>query len=166
MGGIGNAGGVDVSGPMDASPGFNGEPPNTFMTIVYDYSTDSYSIVGNGDFLSAPYSSPGLKYDAATGQYVSCITRTTCAAYPGQDPILFGLRQNPDGTIGTGNISIMSTDLTSGTGMGTFSWLFSGSWNLPSFGGATQVPEPGMLALFAGGAFLPIMRRRKRIKAA
>lgn len=166
-GGIGNSTAADVTGPI--SPALNsGQPTNTLMTIVYDYNADSYSISAAGDFLSSAYAGPGFRYDAGSGQYVSCTTSSSCLTYAGADPILFALRQNADGTIGTSNIAIPSTDLASPAGTGFFSLLFSGSWNLPVFGGggATPVPEPGMLGLFAAAfAVLPFRFRRRRKSA-
>jgi len=74
----------------------------------------------------------------------------------------FSLTGNADGTeISTSNIGIFDT--ATGVFSGFFNAVFSGSWNLPTYnsGGATQVPEPGMLTLFAAGALVPVLRRRK-----
>jgi hypothetical protein len=169
-GGIGSSTSADVSGPIN--PALNsGQPTNSLMTIVYDYNTDSYSIEGGGDFLSSAYSSPGYIYDAASQTYIACSSGVTCST-SGPDPILTGLRAGPGNsatTIQSGNIAVQSTDLTSGTGTGFFSWLFSGSWNLPQFGGGggtAEVPEPGMLGLFGGAvAFLALRRRRGKAAA-
>lgn len=165
-GGIGNSTSADISGPIN--PALNsGQPTNSLMTIVYDYNTDSYSIEGGGDFLSSAYSSPGYIYDAASQTYVACSDALACRTSPNSDPILtsFGAGTgNSATTIQSGNIRVMSTDLTSGTGTGFFSWLFSGSWNLPQFGGgggSTEVPEPGMLGLFGGAAAFLMLRRRR-----
>ncbi len=167
--GIGNSTAADVSGPI--GPALNaGQPTNTRMTIVYDYNADTYSILGAGDFSSGANAGPGYFYNAASTQYVGCTGGAACTTYAGADPILFQLRQNADGSMGTGNIGVMSTDLTSGTGTGFFSLLFSGAWNLPTFGGAgggpTPVPEPGMLGLFAAAFAVLPLRRRLRLGAA
>ena len=164
-GGIGNATIADPSGPIN--PFINsGQPTNTRMTIVYDYNTDSYSIEGGGNFGSAYYTGPGYIYDAATGSYQACGGGWACAG-SNTEPVDFNLTGNADGSaISTGNILINSRDPSSGTGTGFFSWLFSGSWNLPQFnGGATAVPEPGMLGMFGGGFAALIWRRRRRKSA-
>jgi PEP-CTERM motif len=162
-GGIGNSTIADVSGPI--SPTLNsGQPTNTRMTIVYDSNADSYSIEGGGNFGSGSYVGPGYVYDAASQSYVACSGGASCSGNPGSDPVIFGLAGSADGsTISTGPIKINSNDPTSGTGTGFFSWLFSGSWNLPQFHGATEVPEPGTMLLF-GGASAILLRRRKAPK--
>lgn len=160
-GGIGNSTVADVTGPISPAPNF-GQPTNTRMTIVYDYNSDSYSIEGNGGFQSFAYAGPGYVYDAATGSYVACGAGSRpCATSATQDPVLFGLASSGH-SITSSNIRINSTDPNSGTGTGFFSWLFSGSWNLPQFGGATPVPEPGMMVLFGGASAALAWRRRRR----
>ncbi len=167
-GGIGNSSNPDVSGPINPVLNF-GQPTNTRMTIVYDYNSDSYSIEGGGNFASGAYSSPGYIYDAASGAYVACSNDQTCRALGSNDPVLSVFSAgtgNSATTIQSGNFRINSTDPSSGTGTGFFSWLFSGSWNLPQFnGGATAVPEPGMLGMFGGGFAALIWRRRRRKSA-
>jgi len=165
-GGIGNSTAALVSGsiaPVDNM----GQPTNTRMTIYYNYNTDTYSI--GSDFASGSYggNGVGLIYDAATGQLTTCDTATTCRN-SGSDPVIFTLKQQADGTITTGDIQVASTSLTSDTGTGFFSLIFNGIWNLPTYGGgsgATQVPEPGMIALFGVGALVPVWRRRRAIKS-
>lgn len=165
--GIGNSTSADVSGPIN--PALNsGQPTNTRMTIVYDYNTDSYSIEGGGNFVSGAYAGPGYIYDAASGSYVPCSGGTACNTSANQDPVLSTIGAgagNSATTIQSGNFLVRSTDLSSGTGTGLFSWLFTGSWNLPQFGGATPVPEPGMLGLFGSGLAALVWRRRKRMAA-
>lgn len=165
-GGIGDSTIADVSGPINPVPN-SGQPTNTRMTIVYDYNTDSYSIEGGGNFASGAYAGPGYIYDAATGSYTACAGGNACNTSASQDPILSGLGAgagNSATTIQSGNFLVRSTDLSSGTGTGIFSWLFTGSWNLPQFGGATPVPEPGMLLLFGGASAAIAARRRRRRK--
>lgn len=158
--GIGNSSVADVSGPINPELNF-GQPTNTRMTIVYDYNTDSYSIEGNGGFLSSAYAGPGYIYDAATGSYLACGGSVSCRTSQTQDPVLFSLASSGH-SITSSNVRIHSTDPNSGTGTGFFSWLFSGSWNLPQFGGATPVPEPGMMVLFGGATATLAWRRRRR----
>lgn len=163
-GGIGGSSVAEVSGPINSALYF-GQRPNTRMTIVYDYNSDSYSIEGSGNFLSAYYEGPGYLYDAASGKYVACKEGSSvpCVPSASYDPIRFALSGNADGTaISSGTSRVLSTDPTSGIGTGFFSWLFSGSWNLPQFGGATAVPEPGMLGMFGGGFAVLVWRRRRR----
>jgi hypothetical protein len=135
------------------------------MTIVYDYNTDTYSIEGGGNFASGAYAGPGYIYDAATGSYLPCSGGAACNTSASQNPVLSSIAAgagNSATSIQSGNFPVRSTDLFSGTGTGFFSWLFTGSWNLPQFGGATAVPEPGMLGLFGGGLAVLVWRRRKR----
>lgn len=164
-GGIGNSTAADVSGPI--SPALNsGQPTNTRMTIVYDYNTDSYAIEGSGSFVSGAYSLPGYLYDAASGAYLLCGTsgQPGCLPSASYDPILSSLSGGADGSrVNVANVRVLSTDPASGTGTGVFSLSFLGSWSLPQAGGATPVPEPGMLLLFgAASALLPLRRRLRR----
>lgn len=161
---IGSSTVADASGPINPVMNF-GQPTNTRMTLVYDSNKDSYFIDGNGDFNSGAYGGVmGLIYDAVSQAYQVCNTETTCRTTASSDPVMFRLSQNPDGTISTGNIRINSTDPASGTGTGVFSLLFSGSWNLPSFGGVTQVPEPGMLGMFGMASLALVWRRRRAVR--
>ncbi len=165
IGGIGVSTPADVSGPINPTDNF-GQPTNTRMTIVYDYNADSYSIEGGGNFASGAYSSPGYIYDAASGSYVACSNSQSCRVSAQIDPIISSIGAgagNSATTVQSGNFRIISTDPSSGTGTGFFSWLFSGSWNLPQFtGGATQVPEPGTLLLFGIASAAVAGRRRKK----
>lgn len=166
-GGIGGSTAADVTGPID--PALNGgQPTNTRMTIVYDYNADSYSIEGGGNFFSGAYASPGYVYDASAKAYIACGAGTgvPCNANPGSDPVLSTFAAgagNDPSSIRSGNFAVSSTDPGNASGTGFFSWLFQGSWNLPQFGGgATQVPEPGMIALFGAANALLMLRRRRR----
>lgn len=164
--GIGAATIPDVSGPI-APADNSGQPTNVRMTILYDYNADSYSIEGSGGFTAGAYSSPGYIYDAASGSYLACSNAFSCRTSASMDPILTGLNGSTDGTqIATGNIRVATSNLTSGTGTGFFSWLFSGSWNLPQYrSGPVDVPEPGMTILFGLGWGVLVGRRiaaRKR----
>lgn len=169
-GGIGNSTIADVSGPID--PVSNaGQPTNTRMTIVYNYNTDSYSIEGGGNFTSGAYGSPGYIYDAASGVYVACSGQLACRTSAGQDPVISSLSAgtgNSATTIRSGNFRINSTEPSSGQGTGFFSWLFSGSWNLPQYhsGGPVEVPEPGVVGLFGGALAAIAWRRRKGMRKA
>jgi len=137
------------------------------MTLVYNYNTDSYSIDTSTTFGTAAYVGSGYRFDSATGELVSCFGATCDPNYSpnpfGDQPRNnFSLTGNADGTeISTSNIGIFDT--ATGVFSGFFNAVFSGSWNLPTYnsGGATQVPEPGMLTLFAAGALVPVLRRRK-----
>ncbi|MFM5908846.1 MAG: hypothetical protein ACKOPO_14855, partial [Novosphingobium sp.] len=103
-GGIGNSTVADASGPINPVMNF-GQPANTRMTLVYDSNQDSYFIDGSGDFNSGAYGGVmGLVYDAVSQAYKVCNTETTCRTSASSDPVTFGLRQNPDGTMTTGNI--------------------------------------------------------------
>jgi hypothetical protein len=114
---------ADVSGPINPAPN-DGQPTNTMMTLVYDYNKDSYSIEGGGNFFSGAYTSPGYIYDAASKTYVACGGGRSCYAPGGFDTVLTGIsagQGNDASTVRSGNISITSTDPSSGTGTGFFS---------------------------------------------
>ncbi len=162
-GGIGNSTVADLLGPID--PALNsGQPTNTRMAIVYDYNTDSYAIEGSGSFFSGAYSAPGYLYDAVSGTYRLCGVsgQPSCLPGAGYDPILTALSGGADGTsVNLGNVRVLSNDPSGPVGTGFFSLAFLGSWNLPQYGGATQVPAPGMLGLF-GAAIASVGLRRSR----
>jgi PEP-CTERM motif len=164
--GIGVTRGLDVSGPISPASNF-GQPNNMSMTIVYDSNADTYSIdFSNGGFSSGVFIAPGYTYDANTGALTNCSGR--CAPVP-EDNNTFGIgsRGTAD-TLTSEPIGIYGTapglGYDSGNVAGLFRLIFSGSWNLPTFGsgGATQVPEPGMMLLFAGGVGALAARRRAR----
>lgn len=170
-GGVGVSAGVDVSGPIGPASNF-GQPNNSRMTIVYDSKADSYSIdFANGGYAGGQFAGPGYTYDSRTGTLANC-AGPSCSPVA-EDNNLFSigsggssdtLRTTPIGIFGTAG---QTNDPASGNRAGLFSLLFSGSWNLPSWsgGGATQVPEPGMMFLFGGGAMALIQsRRRKRAR--
>jgi len=163
-GGIGNSSVADVFGPID--PALNsGQPTNTRMTIVYDYNTDSYAIDGSGSFFSGAYSAPGYFYDAVSGAFRLCGVsgQPSCLPGAGYDPILTALSGGADGTtVNLGNVRVLSNDPSSPAGTGFFSLAFLGSWNLPQFGSAAQVPEPEMLWLFGTAIATVGLRRRRR----
>ena len=175
-GGVGNATGIDVSGPI--TPASNsGQPVNTRMSIIYDANADSYSIdfKGNfapqsgsvpGGFTAAAFAGPGYTYDGRTGALTSC-SGFNCAP-AGDESFLFSINsRGEENSLITPNIGIYGTTpgegFASGRATGLFNLIFGGSWNLPTWnGGATQVPEPGMMFLFGGGAVALMARRRKR----
>jgi PEP-CTERM motif len=170
-GGIGNVTTPDVSGPITAAPNST-QPTNTRLTIVYDSNADTYSLQfptstavnGPASFVSGAYTGPGYTYDAATGTLASCVG-VGCGPAGSQN---FALSGSSDTSISAPIIGIFGTTpgagAASGSFAGVFNLLFSGSWNLPTFngGGATQVPEPGMMLLFGGGALALIARRRRK----
>ena len=169
--GIGNMT-VPLGGVGDPSLNNGNQDPIARMTIVYDSKTDSYSLEGSGGFSASAYAGPGFRYDGTTGQLISCATATICKnGQPGSFHLgggvdyFFGLTSDSTGTqISTGRIDIVD-DITNGLA-GYFNVTMAGSWSLPQFGGgATQVPEPGMLGLFGGGVLLLAARRRRRVPA-
>jgi PEP-CTERM motif len=171
--GIGAISGPEVSGPIFA----DGRSPATVrMTIVYDSNSDSYSLeYPNGNWSMRSFNGPSYSYDPVTGAVAG-----VAAACPGGTTI--GCRDggggfNLTGTATSGSASIplyapsTPNQPPSGFINGLFDLLFSGSWNLPTFGsggsssgGATQVPEPGMMLLFGGGV-AALVRRRRKVKA-
>ena len=145
-----------------------GQDPTARINIVFDTNTNTYSLEGSGGFLAANYEGPGFRYDGTTGQLLACDTGTICReGFPGSfhlgggSDTLFRLTGDSTGTqVSTSSIPILD-DFTNGVA-GYFGVTLTGSWNLPQFGGgATQVPEPGMLGLFGGGVLLMTARRRR-----
>ena len=143
--------------------------PTGSMTIVYDANTDTYSLEGSGGLLAGAYAGAGFRYDGTTGQLIGCDSSDACTGRtPGSFVLAggadnsFGLQGDTSGTQITA-IQIPILDQFNNALAGFFSVTMTGSWNLPQFGGgATQVPEPGMLGLFGGGVLLMAARRRKR----
>lgn len=157
-----------LGGVGDPTTNNGNQDPAARMTIVYNSNTDTYSLEGSGGFNATSYAGPGFRYDGTTGQLISCSTGLICKnGEPGSFHLggvtdyLFGLTGDSTGTqVSTGIIPIID-DFTSGIA-GYFSVTMTGSWSLPQFGGgATQVPEPGMLGLFGGGVLLVAARRRR-----
>ena len=144
--------------PIDTS----GQPTNTRMTLVYDAIADSYSIdFSNGGFASSAHSGPSYVYDAAT-QSLSLCQGAACGD-PSQNG-RFALNGNAT-QISALNIGINGSapgnGPQSGSRTGLFDLIFRGSWNLPTYGGGPiDVPEPGSLLLFGGGAAFLVRRRR------
>jgi PEP-CTERM motif len=179
-GGVGNASTPSISGGLSPASNF-GQPTNAGLVIVYDSNADSYSInfgadprfdgVGGGGplptiggFFGGSFSGPGFTYDSNTGALTNC-AGSLCAPVP-EDNGQFVFNSNGSAnTLTASNVGIYGTapgnGPSSGNRAGLFSLIFSGSWNLPSFGGgATQVPEPGMMLLFAGGVGALVRRGR------
>jgi PEP-CTERM motif len=165
--GIGNIT-LPLGGVGDPTLNNGNQDPVARMTIVYDSNTDTYSLEGSGGFTASAYAGPGFRYDGTTGQLISCATADICKnGQPGSFHLgggadyFFGLTGDATGTqVATGTIPILD-DITNGFA-GYFNVTMTGSWNLPQFGGATAVPEPGMLGLFGSGVVLLAARRRRR----
>lgn len=163
-------------GAMSQPLGGFGDPVNDLtrtaaasMTIVYDAKSDTYSLEGSGDLRAGPYAGPGFRYDGTTGQLAACGSSDACTGrvpgsfvLPGGANYSFGLEGNAAGTqISTNQIPIL--DRFNNALAGYFGVSMSGSWSLPQFsGGPTQVPEPGMPALFGSAVLLLAARRRGR----
>jgi PEP-CTERM motif len=166
-GGVGAITNPDISGPI--APNANTLPTSVRMTIVYDSNADSYSLeFPNGSWSLFNANGPSYTYDQATGALAG-----TNVACPGG--VTFGCNENNPGgftIIGTEttavarNVPIFTpvTPTPTSTIAGLFNLAFGGKWNLPTFGsgGATQVPEPGMMLLFAGGVGALAARRRAK----
>ncbi len=161
IGNIGQATASNVSGPITAAANF-GEPALSAMTIVYDYNTDGYSIEGSGNYRSGLFWGGGFAFDAITGLLSACST-TDCG--PSFANVGFDLIGDPTGSVvSTLNAPIFATvgsaETELGSRAGFFNLSFTGSWNLPQFGGAISVPEPGMVLLFALAVGVLIGRRK------
>lgn len=171
-GGVGNSSTVDVSGPIFATSNA-GQPANQRVDLVYNANTDSYALdFSSRNFVAGTLDGPGFTYDPVTG----ALTASSSTCERGST----GCTVNGNGGMGlTGNATQMSTSNApiyggvtaanpAGEGLyGFFSMLLSGSWNLPSWnGGATDVPEPGMILLFGGAAIALTRTRRRKAKGA
>jgi PEP-CTERM motif len=153
--GNGNGFGVsrdfDISGSFGRAIDFGGGG----ITIVYDSNVDTYSLeFRDGGFAIGYFSGPGYDYDATTGALL---------------PAFVGFaNEGSGGALLRGNATdlqlLVPTGINApgGGNSGNFSLGFKGSWNLPNYGGATQVPEPASIAIFAGGLAILSRARRKR----
>lgn len=171
-GGVGNASLTDVSGAINPVSN-SGQPQNTRMALVYDVASDTYSIdFGAGNFAAGLFNGPGMTYDPVSG-----LVSANASACPGGNygcDVLGagGISLSGNATqVSTNNIGIWapslpgSNDPTSGGVRGFFNMLFTGSWNLPTYGGgggSTDVPAPGMILLFGAGAVALLQSRRRR----
>jgi PEP-CTERM motif len=166
-GGVGAITSPNVSGPI--TPNANTLATSVRMTIVYDSNADSYSLeFPNGSWSMFNLNGPSYTYDQTSGALAA-----TSVACPGG--VTFGCNENNPGgfafngtetTAVARNIPIFTPVTPTPTSFiaGLFNLNFGGKWNLPTFGsgGATQVPEPGMMLLFAGGVGALVARRRKK----
>jgi len=144
-------------------------PEGLKMTMVYNYNTDSYGIDPAQTFRTGPFVGNGYKFDQATGNLVAC---SGIACDPTFNPVdgaktSFQVDGNADGSQMSISVPILLANGPQAGGIwGKFLAGFTGSWNLPFSGAATQVPEPGMLGLFGAGVLvLPLRRWRARKKA-
>jgi hypothetical protein len=133
------------------------------LTLLYNATADTYSIAPGSRFIAGYFAGPGFVYDGATGELIAC---QGAACDPnGTGSNLFSLVGNADGSqVSAFNVPIL--DSVTGALAGLYTMTFSGSWGFGgsaggSGGGATQVPEPSMLALFAAGVMVPVFRRRR-----
>ncbi len=150
----------DISGPLAPSTDFGVGG----ITIVYDANADTYSLeFPRGNYAASYFSGPSYKYDGTTGALVS----SPFNCFGGSCTDGATLTGNATG----GTIRNQVGDASFPSIAGFFSLLFSGSWSLPTYesgssgGGPTQVPEPGSMLLFAGGAAW-LVRRAKRARKA
>jgi hypothetical protein len=158
--GIGTASSVSVSGGITATPNPRSGGGSTLaMTLVYNATTDTYTIAPGSALVAGYFAGPGFVYDGATGTLESC---TGAACDPaGTGANLFSLVGNSAGTqVSAFNIPILNS--ITGALAGLYSIMFSGNWTLGAgAGGATPVPEPSMMGLFGAGILVPVLRRRR-----
>ena len=161
--GIGTADTVQVSGAIDATgnPRIGGGSMLA-MTLMYNATNDTYSVANGSSFVAGYFAGPGFVYDGTTGELIACSGAACDPAGTGAD--LFGLTGNTQGAqVSAFNIPIL--DSLTGALDGLYTLTFSGTWSfggLASGGGSiTAVPEPGMLAMFAGATLVPVWRRRQ-----
>ncbi len=126
------------------------------ITLVYDTNTESYSLeFPRGTWGAGNLNGPSYVYDGATGDLL-----------PNRGNCFFLGCEGGAQLQGNATEARLTTPVGSSTepsNVGFFTLLFGGNWNLPvNNGGATQVPEPGMMMLFGGGVALLIRRGRRR----
>lgn len=155
-GSLNNATTATITGGLHAVSNM-GELPYNRLKLIYDYNTDTYSLDGTGSFIDTSLLGAGYYYDLASGQVVACTT--ACIDPVGQDNGALGLQSGADANTLTTAFARVFDSL--GQYWGNFTMTVTGSWSLPSGGGATQVPEPSMLALFGAGVLVPVLRRRR-----
>jgi len=151
-----------ISGGL-SSQGYYGVPNYTTLAIVYDSKNDTYSLDGSGSFRDNGVLGAGFTYDPASATVSAC-SGYSCAPQQASSWGAFDLIGGADGSI-TSAFSYLWD--SAGNVVGRFTLGLTGSWNLPTYnsGAATQVPEPGMLTLFGAGVIVPVLRRRRAIKA-
>jgi hypothetical protein len=166
---------VDVTGPIRQEA-----LPNTVagLTLKYDANADTYSLVfANSGWTINGLDTPSYVYNSATGALVSSGTSCFGPACDGSGTIVRGNGTNASIGSGVAPTFLGAPPLSNRIGdvsepggiIGFFQSLnLAGGFNLPTFGsgGATQVPEPGMMLLFAGGVGALAARRRRAKKAA
>ncbi|MEY2927155.1 MAG: hypothetical protein RL367_1632, partial [Pseudomonadota bacterium] len=170
-------------GPIFNTPSFGNQGASVSgLTLVYDAHTKSYSLeFPQNSWQSGTWDGPGFNYDPATG--LATPSGTTCSADHSFGGCEGGFRIGGSGANIADTVNIAGTPTGGLLGAQIFGpdasdpapgvfrriWGFftgptlSGSWNLPIYGssGSTDVPEPGMTLLFAGGVAALIRRRRK-----
>ncbi len=156
-GNLNNATTATITGGLHAVSSM-GEMPYNRLKLIYDYNTDAYSLDGTGAFMDTSLLGAGYYYDLASGKVVACTT--ACIDPPGQDNGALSLQSGADANTLTTAFARIYDSM--GQAWGNFSMTLTGSWSLPKGGGgAVQVPEPSMLALFGAGVLVPVWRRRR-----
>jgi hypothetical protein len=170
--GFGSVDAVQVAaGPIRGSTNASG-PFMGGLSLIYDANADSYSLdIAQNGWAVGNYQAPFYQYDQTTN---SLSSRSGCVEVSQLDCTLGSVSFTGDSAsarygrsdIGGAGIPIVIPNRDTTIGF-LSDLLFSGSWNLPirGSGGSTDVPEPGMFVLFAGGV-AAMMRRRRRAKAA
>lgn len=157
---LASLGAVDVSGPIAGGGGVNG------LTLVYNAATGGYSLeTGANGFTMWSFDGPGYLYDPAAGSFSLTSTTRQPGAGPCSDQNIGCF--NLTGGLTGGAFSGVPVFASDGSLRGFFSTLFSGSWFVNGQqvggGGATDVPEPGQLGLFALALLAVMMRRSRRV---
>lgn len=163
-------GGIAAASNPRSGPGGGGAMA---LALLYNATTDTYSIAPGSRFVAGYFAGPGYVYDGATGQLVVC--QGAACDPKGIGANLFSLLGNADGSeVSAFNVPIL--DSVSGALAGLYTMTISGRWGFggTSNGGngnagsggqndssATPVPEPLMLPLLGAALFVPVYRRRR-----
>ena len=142
--------------------------PGTTLSMVYNANTGQYSLSGNANnqAINIPgLVGAGLTYDPSSATLTSCtgqvVAENNCAAIVAGQPVSSYSLSSAGNADGSTLSSIYSSIYdTLGDIVGKFTLTFDGSWNAAA-DGPTDVPEPGMVGLFAMATGALAWRRRR-----
>jgi PEP-CTERM motif len=151
----------DVSGPIHPSGQLS---TSTGLVLVYNSNTATYSLeMPSGHYSLSQFDGPSYTYDPAANS----LSLSSTAGDP-----RYGCSDQGSGCFGVSGsmtdsailgVPVYGTDTSS---RGFWSMLFSGDWFVNGVkqgtGGATDVPEPSQLLLFAGAVAVLMLRKSPR----
>lgn len=168
--GLVNPSNFDVSGPIGITP--TNQPSGLGgITLVYDSNSGQYSMeMPTGRWSFAAADGPTYDYNFATNTLTS--SNSTCLNNNCSQGTGLTARGTESSIAYRGTI-VGAPETAGGSEYTAGFWdmVWSGSWNLPTYGsgtsgGATQVPEPSVIILFGSAAAGLMFARRRKRKAA